>query len=1010
MTKKSTYTDKDIKTLSEIEHVQHSVGMYIGQTSNPVHLIEEALDNAIDEAIAGHANIIAITLDTKTNIYSVLDNGRGVPLENDTPILISTKLFTGGKFESAKTAYKISCLRGNTKIFLLNGKTITIKEMSDDPNNEYWGLSSTTDGKWKANKLLSPRVTGRTKKFVRVYIDNGEFVDCTEDHLFLMRDGSYKMAMNLEINDSLMPLYKKIDSNEYINIRPNNTYDYIRNITFENRSFIPLHKIVYSSINDEPPKFSNIHHSDLNKQNNYPDNLLLIKSPGEHITLHSKIRSENNEIPYPTHLVEYSKSEKGRNKSREIGIKYIKALNEYVKTEKHRKSHSVLLTNYNNKENEEFNHRQKYLKYCKSLLKNNLDINIDNWEKYRPYGLGKFEKIFKRFNNIEELISESSNYKYDLYDLIETNGKISMIKRMVSILKRADINTLPLTEDSFNITRKKLDPTLKAINNYFGNFSNFVEYYKTNNHKVERIEIIDLEEEEEVYDLTSPIYENFALDCGIVVHNSGTNGIGLITLLALSDFYIIEIYKDNKHAKYIFEDAKLKQKIIEDYNETPPFSTKIQFKPSKKFFESLIPDIDRIRKRLIVASVEIPDVTLVLNIDKKKEVIKLTKDEFFKKHCLNGDTLSSKSIEINSKDGIEKFDVKFCYSYEGAIAPRIISSINLLPVDDGGTHVNSFYDLLKEFFIFKTKKTDFKFLPNDCLSGLRVYFSLELEKADYSSQSKDKLITRKDHFVKFINKIKLELEKYFIKNPQELTEILTFFDEYRKKIDSKKIKTGPVNGKRASTKFTKLRDCTGTNGELYVVEGDSAGGGFIECRTTKIHAVLPLRGKVPSIINNKNDILKNREIGELIGSLGTGIGPNFDITKLKYDKIICTTDPDPDGGHIFCLMAIALAVLVPEVIKQGHFYLSKVPLYAEIGKGKTFNPIWTNDELIKVKAENKETILIKGLGQLSPWQLKICCLDENTRKLERVEFTEDMEKIVQLFSDVNCKRELLKMV
>jgi len=129
---------------------------------------------------------------------------------------------------------------------------------------------------------------------------------------------------------------------------------------------------------------------------------------------------------------------------------------------------------------------------------------------------------------------------------------------------------------------------------------------------------------------------------------------------------------------------------------------------------------------------------------------------------------------------------------------------------------------------------------------------------------------------------------------------------------------------------------------------------------------------------------------------------------LKYDKIICATDPDPDGGHIFCLMTIALAILVPDVIKQGHFYLSQIPLYAEIGKGKIFNPIWTHEELNKVKSQNKETILIKGLGQLSPWQLKICCLDEKTRKLEKVQYSEDIDKIVQLFSDVSTKRELLK--
>lgn len=489
--------------------------------------------------------------------------------------------------------------------------------------------------------------------------------------------------------------------------------------------------------------------------------------------------------------------------------------------------------------------------------------------------------------------------------------------------------------------------------------------------------------------------------------SSGKNGVGLVAILALSDFYIIEIYRDKKHAKYIFENTKLKEKIVEDFTEEKPFSTKIQFKPNRKYFESLIPDIDRIRKRLVLASVEIPKLTLVLNIDDKREIIKLEKEEFFNNYCLNGDTSNSEIFTFESKDGYEKFNVKFCYSFESSIAPRIISSINLLPVEDGGIHVNAFFDLLKDFFISKTKRTDFKFQPNDCLSGLRAYFCLELEKPDYSGQNKYKLIGRKDMLSNLLTKIRNEMEKYFTSNPTELNNLLSFFNEYRKRLESKKIKGTAINGKRASTKFTKLRDCTGGNGELYVVEGDSAGGGFIECRNSKVHAVLPLRGKIPSIINNKDDILKNKEIGELIGSLGTGVGPNFDITKLKYDKIICTTDPDADGGHIFCLMAIALAMLVPEVIKTGHFYLSLVPLYA-INKGKTFIPLWTKEELSKARQDNETIIRLKGLGELNAWQLKICCLDEATRRLQRVEFSDNIEKILQLFSDANTKRELLK--
>jgi len=339
-----------------------------------------------------------------------------------------------------------------------------------------------------------------------------------------------------------------------------------------------------------------------------------------------------------------------------------------------------------------------------------------------------------------------------------------------------------------------------------------------------------------------------------------------------------------------------------------------------------------------------------------------------------------------------------------SISPRVVTSINLLPVDNGGTHVNSFYEIIKEFFPSKAKKLNLKFQPNDVLSGLRIYFSLELEKPDYSSQSKDKLINRKETLSKLLVKLKLELEKYFLKNNEVLTELLTFFDDYRKRLDSKKIKTNG-SGKRASTKFTKLRDCTGSHGELYVVEGDSAGGGFIDCRNAKLHAILPLKGKIPSILNQE-DILKNKEIGELIQALGCGVGPNFNLSGLRYSKVICGVDPDADGGHIFCLMTIALASLVPDIIKSGHYYLAKIPLYA-INRPKSFIPLWTPEELTKARNNNEPILRIKGLGELNPWQLKICCIDEKSRKLIKVKYTKDIKKIMGLFSDVSKKRELL---
>jgi len=488
--------------------------------------------------------------------------------------------------------------------------------------------------------------------------------------------------------------------------------------------------------------------------------------------------------------------------------------------------------------------------------------------------------------------------------------------------------------------------------------------------------------------------------------NSGLHGVGLVAVLALSEEYVIDIYRDKKHGNFVFKNAKLKTKTIKKYDEDPPFSTKIQFKPSEKYFENLVPDIERIKMRMITASVGLPKCTFALVIDGVRIVIKLTKEEAFNNYCLTpADKDISKIIEIESKKGPEKFNVSFAYSFSGSNPPKFISSINLLPVHNGGTHVNLFYDILKQFFVTKAKKNNIKVLPSDCLVGLRAYFDLSLIKPEFAGQAKERLTVRKSYLETFIPQLKESLESYFNKNQDDLIQILTHFEDFRKGIDAKRLTGNGNSKKRGFSSFIKLRDCSSPRGELYIVEGDSAAGGIIQSRDPAKHAVFPLKGKIPLAITAK-DILKNKEVGELIMALGTGVHQQFNIKNLRYSKIICATDADPDGGHISCLLMIAFAILVPEIIKSGRFYLAQTPLYAITGKNK-FIPLWTEKQLQEAIDNNEHISRYKGLGELDPQNLKVCLLNPKTRNLYQVEWTSDLEKIVSLFSSVEVKRKLI---
>ena len=486
---------------------------------------------------------------------------------------------------------------------------------------------------------------------------------------------------------------------------------------------------------------------------------------------------------------------------------------------------------------------------------------------------------------------------------------------------------------------------------------------------------------------------------------SGLHGIGLVAVNALSRYYRVEIYRDHQHAIFEFENSVLKNKKIVKFDGEVPFSTKIQFIPDAEIFESLEPDINRIESRLLVASAELPNITFVLNIDDKRHVIRVNREDYFKKYCIHDNDDCLDPISVESSDKSEKFNILFTYSSNGTITPNIMTSVNLLPVIGGGTHLNLFYNLLKDIFMARSKKLDYHFQSQDCLCGLRAYLSLYLIRPEFHGQTKDKLVNRKSYLDKLISKLKYQLTNYFDQEPEKLEDILTLFEQYRKRMEAKKMR--PLNhGKRGSTKFTKLRDCTSTNGELFIVEGVSASGGLIQCRNPRQHAVLPLKGKIPNVLTTK-DILQNKEIEELVRSIGTGIGSDFDIKRLRYGKIIAASDADPDGAHITSLISMIFAVLLPQVIKDGKFFIAQTPLFA-INEKNTFIPLWSEEDVQKAVDDKRNISRFKGLGELSPHQLKFCLIDEKTRRLIPVTYTNNLAKLTKLFSNVESKRKLLE--
>jgi len=348
-----------------------------------------------------------------------------------------------------------------------------------------------------------------------------------------------------------------------------------------------------------------------------------------------------------------------------------------------------------------------------------------------------------------------------------------------------------------------------------------------------------------------------------------------------------------------------------------------------------------------------------------------------------------------------------------ASAPRHHGAVNLLSVNQG-THINRTYTIFRDVFTQYAKKEKLTFQPQDCLVGFRAITMISLYTPEYTSQTKEKLTTSKIKLDPLYDGLDKQLEQLLEKYPEMKMTLLGFFESYRKGLSASK---NIVKGSKEVSRFnqvidSKLKDCTThtvEHSELFITEGSSAAGGLVQCRNPKFHAILGLKGKIPNMAVTKKDFLKNKEVIEIVNSLGTGIEPDFDSEHVRYGKVIFATDADADGAHITSLLMVLFLKLVPTLIKQGaKVYRAIMPLYGGVKAGK-FYPFYSEEELQKFKTDNPNVKIqrYKGLGEMNPDQLKVCLLDKETRKLELIEYPTDPMEIFKLMTDAELKRELI---
>ena len=498
--------------------------------------------------------------------------------------------------------------------------------------------------------------------------------------------------------------------------------------------------------------------------------------------------------------------------------------------------------------------------------------------------------------------------------------------------------------------------------------------------------------------------------------SGGLHGVGISVVNALSEQTEIEVKRDGflwkiSFARGLTVNSLEKVRPLEEEEER---GTKVWFKPDSEIFPDTIYDFETLKIRLRELAFLNKGLTITL-ADKrtdKKEIYYYEGGLTSFVQFLNENRTPVHPTVI-SLEGIKSdVVVDIALQYNDGYSENILTFVNNIFTEEGGTHLSGFRsgltrtinDYGRSSGIIKENEDNLS--GEDVREGLTAIISVKVREPQFEGQTKTKLGNSE---VKGIvdNIISDGLKEFFEEHPAEAKSIVTKnINAARARQAARKARelTRRKNALEISSLPGKLADCSEKNPdmtEIYLVEGDSAGGSAKQGRDRKFQAILPLRGKFINVEKARLDkILANEEIRSMITAFGTGIGEEFDITKRRYDKIIIMTDADVDGAHIRTLLLTFFYRFMKPLITEGHVYIAQPPLY-QVRKGRSVWYLYTDDELTNKLAEvgNENAVVqrYKGLGEMNPEQLWETTMDPQFRTMLKVEL-EDAVEADRIFS------------
>ena len=511
--------------------------------------------------------------------------------------------------------------------------------------------------------------------------------------------------------------------------------------------------------------------------------------------------------------------------------------------------------------------------------------------------------------------------------------------------------------------------------------------------------------------------------------SGGLHGVGVSVVNALSKKLLLEVHRDGGEYFQEYAEGKPKAKL-KKLKKSSSTGTKITFYPSNKIFTSTDFETDRIYKR--IQELSFLNAGVSINVEDKRS----GKSRKFKNngglssyvtHLKGRKQTVSEIFECSSIEN--EVGVEIAMQWTDSYSENVLCYTNNIPQKDGGTHLAGFRGSLTRVlksFIKKenAKKTPTDLLGEDVREGLIAIISVKVPDPKFSSQTKEKLVSSEVEGV-----VSTVFNKYFneflLENPKDSMSIIAKVSEAALAREAAR-KAREMTRRKGVLEIAglpgKLADCQEKDpslSEIYIVEGDSAGGSAKQGRNRKNQAILPLKGKIINVEKARIDkVLGSAEVGTLIKALGCGIGEeDFDINNLRYHRIIIMTDADVDGSHIRTLLLTFFYRQMYEIVDNGHIYIALPPLY-KITKGKEF--IYASDEKEKdaaIKSLSKngtrglEVQRYKGLGEMNPEQLWTTTMDPTNRRMMRVDI-KDVQDANESFEvlmgdDVEPRREFI---